>query len=69
MPAALPAHVTQVLLKRPLYRAVLEGYVEFQRTAVVRLEEPLLAAPLENLPRLYQVWGTLEVLAVLLEVG
>jgi hypothetical protein len=58
-----------VFLRRPPYLAALEGYLEFRRSATVRMEEPNLDAPLENLPNLYQTWGTLEVLSVLLEVG
>ena len=67
--AHLPTRLTMVLLRRPPYRAAVEGYLEFRRSATVRLEEPNLDAPLENLPNLYQTWGTLEVLSVLLEVG
>ena len=55
--------------KRPPYRAALEGYLELHRSAAVRLEEPALEAPLEQLPVLYQLWGTLEVVLVLLEVA
>jgi hypothetical protein len=65
----IPTRLTMVLLRRPPYRAALEGYLEFRRSASIRLEEPKLDAPLENLPDLYQTWGTLEVLSVLLEVA
>ncbi len=65
----LPTRLTMVLLRRQPYRAALEGYLEFHRSASVRLEEPALEAPLRNLPHLYQVWGTLEVLSALLEVA
>ena len=58
-----------VLLRNQFYRAILEGYLEFHRSPMVRLEEPSLSAPLENLPFLYQVWGTLQVLVALLEVS
>jgi predicted component of viral defense system (DUF524 family) len=66
LPVHLPTRVTMVLLNRPLYRAALEGYLELHRSARVLLDEPSLEAPLENLPYLYQVWGTLEVIGVLL---
>ena len=69
LPTHLSTRLTMVLLRRPLYRAALEGYLEFHRRVVVRLEEPSLDAPLENLPYLYQMWGTLEVLSALLEVA
>ncbi len=65
----VPTRLTMVLLRRPPYRAALEGYLEFRRSASIRLEEPRLDAPLENLPSLYQTWGTLEVLSVLLQVA
>jgi hypothetical protein len=65
----LPDHLTMVLLRRPEYRAVLEGYLNFRRVAGVRLEEPGLEAPLENLPALYEVWGTLQVIRAALEVA
>ncbi len=68
-PSFLPEQTTMVLLKRPPYRAALEGWLEFHRVVAVRLEEPLLEAPLENLPKLYQLWGTLQVVAALLEVA
>jgi hypothetical protein len=58
-----------VLLKRPEYRAALEGFLEFRRRALVRIEEPALDAPLDNLPFLYQTWGVLEVVAVLLDLA
>lgn len=69
LPVSPPGHLTMVLLNRPPYRGVLEGYLEFQRSVTLRLEEFALDAPLENLPRLYELWGTLEVLDALLEVG
>lgn len=64
-----PTEVTMVLQARPDYRAALEGFLEFQRSVAVRLEEGAVDAPLENLPHLYQLWGTLQVLDVLLDVG
>jgi len=58
-----------VLLRRPPYRAAYEGYLELVRSVWVRLEEPALEAPLENLPYLYQVWCTLEILSAVLAVA
>lgn len=69
LPAHLPNHLTMALIKRPAYRAALEGYLEFHRSAAVRIETPALEAPLENLPYLYQIWGTLHVVNALLEVA
>lgn len=68
-----PQRVTMVLLRRPGYRAALEGFLELQRSVAVRLNAPALEAPLENAPALYQLWGTLQVvhaaLAVAAELG
>jgi hypothetical protein len=64
-----PDQVSMVLLKRSAYRAALEGYLEFQRRIAVRLEAAALEAPLQNLPYLYQVWGALTIIDVLLTVG
>lgn len=58
-----------VLLNRPPYRAAFQGFMEFHRDAVIRMDEPRLDAPLENVPFLYQVWGTMVVVQMLLEVA
>jgi hypothetical protein len=68
-PTYLPTNVTMVLAKRPPYLAVLEGYIEYHKNLSVRLEHPALDAPLENLPCLYQLWGTMQLLRLLAEVG
>lgn len=62
-----PTRVTMVLLRRAPYRSVLERYLEFRREAYVELDQPGLDLPLDNLPRLYELWGTLQVIDVLLE--
>jgi predicted component of viral defense system (DUF524 family) len=64
-----PSRLTMVLLKRSEYRSALEGFIEFRRSAVVRLDEPLLQAPLESLPVLYELWGTLQVISALQRVA
>jgi hypothetical protein len=69
LPEYLPNHLTMALTKRPAYRAALEGYLEFYRSAMVRMDTPALEAPLENLPYLYQLWGTLQVICALLQVA
>lgn len=56
-----------VLIKRPPYLAALEGYLELHRSVTVRLEDAAITAPLQNLPYLYQVWGTLNVIAAVLD--
>ena len=67
--AESPSRVTMVLTKRPEYREALEGFLEFRRRALIQLREAALDAPLENLPELYQVWGTLTVIDELLSVA
>jgi hypothetical protein len=69
VPSHLPQTVTMALLKRPAYRAILEGYLELRNSPVVGIQEPDLEAPLENLPHLYQLWGTLEVCDALLHAA
>lgn len=68
-PRLLPTKLTMVLLRRPAYRAAFEGLLEFRRTVSVRLEEPALDAPLENLPSLYETWGTLQVIKSFADVA
>ena len=68
-PHQLTTRPTMVLLKRPNYRTLFENYLEFRRTAFVELDEPRLETPLESLPDLYEAWGTLHVIDVLLEVA
>jgi PD-(D/E)XK nuclease superfamily/Domain of unknown function (DUF2357) len=67
--AESPSRVTMVLTKRPEYREALEGLLEFRRRALIQLREAALDAPLENLPELYQGWGTLIVIDELLSVA
>ena len=62
LPTHVTANVTMVLLRRPDYRALFEGYLELHRAAAVRIEDPALDAPLDNLPRLYHLWATLHVI-------
>jgi Uncharacterized conserved protein len=69
LPQSLTNQLTMVLLKRPAYRAALEGFLEFCRQMEVRLDQSALDVPLQNLPYLYQLWGTLQVIQVLLEVA
>jgi len=64
-----PDHLSMVLLNRPTYRAALELYHEFMRSVWVRIEEPALDGPIDNFPHLYQVWGTLHVVHLCLEVA
>jgi predicted component of viral defense system (DUF524 family) len=62
-----PTRATQTLQKRPLYRAALKGYLTFQREIGVNLDASELEAPLDNLPFLYQLWCTLQLIRSLLE--
>ncbi len=60
--------ITMVLLKNPAYRAVLQGYLGLSQQAAVNIEEPALAAPLNNFPYLYQRWAGFKLLNALLQV-
>ena len=55
-----PSRASQVLQKRPMYRAALKGYLEFQREIGISLDAPEIEVPLDNLPSLYQLWCTLQ---------
>jgi len=65
----VPDRLSMVLLRRPAYRAALEGLLDLRRRAGARLEEPRLEAPLEQLPHLYETWGALQAIDSLLELG
>jgi hypothetical protein len=67
--AHTPDRLTMVLLKRDPYRAALEGLLELHRRVAVQLHAPEMEAPLENLPALYQLWGTLNVADALLHAA
>ena len=64
-----PDRASMVLQRRPLYRAIFEGYLDFQKAMSVTLETPELEAPLRNLPFLYQLWCTLHVIRVATDVA
>ena len=59
---ATPDRLSQVLLCNPVYAAALEGFTRLRLNARVRLDLPLMDAPLENIPRLYEVWCSLVVI-------
>jgi hypothetical protein len=59
--------VSMVMARRPAYRAVFKGLEDLRRSLSVRLDDPGIEAPLENLPWLYQVWTTLIVVFSLME--
>ncbi|HSU17509.1 nuclease domain-containing protein [Longimicrobium sp.] len=67
--AHTPDRLTMVLLKRDPYRAALAGLLELHRRVAVQLQAPEMEAPLENLPALYQLWGTLHVADALLDAA
>lgn len=68
-PNHLPTRLTMVLMRRPDYRNVLEGYLDFRRTARVELDDPGLDAPLENVPHLFETWGALEAITELVKAA
>ena len=61
--------LTMVLLREPRYRALLDRFREFHHSLWVELADERLDAPLQNLPSLYQSWGSLHVIDALLDVG
>jgi predicted component of viral defense system (DUF524 family) len=64
-----PERVTMVLLRRKEYRAAYEGFLDFRRRLTVQFGDPAMMEPLENLPHLYQMWGTLLVLEAVVGVA
>ncbi|ALG68195.1 DUF2357 domain-containing protein [Beggiatoa leptomitoformis] len=65
----LPQRETTVFQHVPLYQAVMLNYKLFQENISINLYNKSLELPLENLPVLYQLWGTLQILQALLTVG
>lgn len=63
----LPTCATMVLLNTPAYRSAFQGFLEFHKSYAVRIDEPRLDSPLENVPALYQLWGTMAVIQIVLE--
>ena len=61
--------LTMVLLREPRYRSLMDRFQEFHRSLWVELDDSRLDAPLQNLPSLYQSWGTLHVIDALLGTG
>ena len=69
LPPFLTLHLSMVLMRRDPYPAALQGFLEFSRGIAVQLDDEMLDAPLENLPSLYQTWGTLTVLDALVHAA
>jgi hypothetical protein len=69
LPTHFSARPSMVFLKVPAYRAALQGYLELHRGLAVILHDEALETPLENLPRLYELWGTLQVIQAVLRFG
>ncbi|SOD93261.1 hypothetical protein SAMN05421508_1037 [Caenispirillum bisanense] len=64
-----PTDLTMVLLRKPAYRAALEGFLAFRRSAAIRATVPALDAPMSDVPTLYEAWGTLTLVEALLEAA
>jgi hypothetical protein len=62
-----PSRATMFLSRTPAYRAAFEGLLAFVRGCSIRCDASWLDSPLENLPALYQLWGTLQVIVAVLE--
>lgn len=69
MPPQMPNTHSEVFRRHPVYRALLKNYLYYQRgiRASLDLHCPALDAPLENLPKLYQLWCSLQVIVCVLE--
>ena len=66
LPVNFHFKTTMVLLNVPIYRAAMEGFLEFQRVITTNIDNAEVDSPLENTPKLYQKWGTLKVISVVL---
>lgn len=64
-----PSRVSMIQLRIPTYRGVLETLLDLLRIISVQLDHPAMEHALEELPTLYQYWGTLQVLQTLLIIG
>ena len=60
-------HSTKVFEARPPYREALRGLQELRKSLRAELDCRALAAPLEEVPRLYETWGVLWVILSLLD--
>jgi hypothetical protein len=68
LPFVSAGRITMVLLKKPAYRAILEDYLALFKQTAIRLEEPRLNNPLYEFPYLYQLWASLKVVKVMLQI-
>lgn len=68
LPTQVPP-LTQVLFKQPAYRALSYSFLQWQRDAVVTLQDTALQQPLSQLPYLYQLWGSLQVIQQVLNLA
>ena len=61
--------LTQVLMRRPAYRAAWDGFRRFRQSARLHLRHPALDAPMQDIPTLYELWNTLRIVDGLLNVA
>jgi predicted component of viral defense system (DUF524 family) len=64
-----PTAATPTLLERRFYRDAFEGLAQLQKGFVARLAHEKMQVDLTDIPKLYETWGTLIVIAALLEVA
>ena len=64
-----PTQVTMVLLRSQGYEGLYRSYRAFHRGLPVMLDSSTFDAPLDNLPYLYQMWGTMQVINEFLAAG
>lgn len=60
--ARIPVTITMVIIKRPDYRAAMEGYLQLHRKIAVHNDISESEVSLNNTPMLYQQWGSLMVI-------
>lgn len=65
----VPTNVTMVILKRPEYRAAMDGYLRLHRQLAVKMDGPNLEVVLDNTPSLYQTWGAMMVIDRLIHLA
>lgn len=64
-----PARPSMVLMRDPRYRVVHELWSELNRQLLVTFDHPALAAPINDVPGLYQAWVTLVAVDAVVTAG
>lgn len=64
---AAPSSPSMVMIRRPEYRIAWRRWLEFNRSSRLNIELAPRSSPIRNAPWLYEVWGALLVIDVLLD--